>query len=77
MLDILTPERVRQLDELGMIWDTKEDPWPQNYQKAAKYYKENGNLDIPINYVTSDRFRLGEWVNRMRIIRADAAGERH
>lgn len=70
MIGNLASERIQQLDALGMVWDAKEDPWPQNYQKAAEYYKENGNLNVSVNYVTSDGFHLGEWVNRMRGIRA-------
>lgn len=62
----LTPERIRALDEIGMIWDVSDYLWIQYYNACINYYKENGNLDIPIKYVTSDGIRLGTWICNIR-----------
>ena len=33
---------------------------------AKAYYAQNGNLSVPIRYVTPDGIRLGEWVYRQK-----------
>lgn len=63
----LTDERVRLLDELGMIWDKFDYLFEKNYTAAAKYYKKHGNLDIPADYVDFDtKLKLGMWINNLR-----------
>ncbi|MCL2773481.1 MAG: Helicase associated domain protein [Oscillospiraceae bacterium] len=63
---ILSEERIRQLDEIGMIWDKLDYIFEKNYSAAKKYYEIYGNLDLPSNYKTGDGINIGAWV---RIIR--------
>lgn len=37
--------------------------WEIYYQAASQYYRENGNLRIPKNYVTDTGLTLGSWMN--------------
>lgn len=62
----LTPERIRALDEIGMIWDVSDYLWLQYYNACVVYYRDNGNLDVPLKYVTADGIRLGTWLNNVR-----------
>ena len=61
----LTEERIRQLDELGMIWEKLDYAWERHYQACVRYYREHGNLDVPSSYV-QDGYRIGYWLRRQR-----------
>ena len=65
---ILTKERMQQLDALGMIWDSFDHAWEQNYQACAQYYMEHGNLNIPAGYACNG-LRIGAWLRRQRMLR--------
>jgi hypothetical protein len=45
----LLPDRVKALDEIGMIWDMNKYLWEQNYEVAKVYYEEHGTLEgVPV-----------------------------
>ncbi|MCD7883551.1 MAG: Helicase associated domain protein [Lachnospiraceae bacterium] len=62
----LTGERIEQLNEIGMIWGKIDFFWERNYEAAAAYYREHGNLDVLASYVNTDGIKLGIWIHRMR-----------
>ncbi|MCC8047240.1 MAG: Helicase associated domain protein [Clostridiales bacterium] len=62
----LTPERIKMLDDLGMIWGKTDYFWERNYEAAAAYYREHGDLDVPSAYVDADGIKLGSWIYRLR-----------
>lgn len=66
----LTEERKRALEEIGMIWDKLDHFWERNFAAARQYYRENGDLNVPSNYVTEEGIRLGTWIARQRSLRA-------
>lgn len=61
----LTPEHIRQLDELGMIWNLSEERFERNFLAAQRYYAQHGDLNVPASCVV-DGVRLGAWVRQMR-----------
>ena len=65
----LTQERIRKLDELGMIWDVPDYLWEENYMECLQYYREHGNLDIPNAYCSPKGLKIGAWLRRQRLIR--------
>lgn len=65
----LTPERKKELEEIGMIWSKLDYYWEKNFSVAVKYYKENGDLIVPSNFVSDDGVRLGSWISRLRKLR--------
>ncbi|MCC8100862.1 MAG: helicase associated domain-containing protein [Clostridiales bacterium] len=69
----LTHARIQQLNDLGMVWDVYDYYWERNYTAASEYYRENGNLDVPQDYVNKEGIRLGYWINRLRSLRAGIA----
>lgn len=40
--------------------------WRLKYERLKKYYKEHGNSDVSIDYVTDDGISLGAWVAYQR-----------
>lgn len=56
----LTPEQIRRLNGIGMLWET-DDIWQIKFDAAKRYYDEHGNLDIPADFVTDDGLNLGRW----------------
>ena len=62
----LTEEKVRKLNEIGMVWDTKNQSWNEALTELQVYYKEHGNLDIKARYETANGFKLGRWISNLR-----------
>ncbi len=64
----LTAERIAALEALGMVWDNQNDvKWAAGYNAACDYFRQNGNLEVPSSYVTSDGLKLGRWIRRQRL----------
>lgn len=63
----LTDAKIRKLDAIGMCWQNADErAWSRSYQAAEKYYRENGNLNVPATYVTEDGISLGRWHRSIR-----------
>lgn len=57
--------KIQKLEDLGVTWEVQKSLWESHYSLAKKYYKENGNLLIPVAYQV-DGFNLGGWVVHQR-----------
>ena len=64
--EFLSEERIKSLDEIGMIWDVPDYVWEQSYNAALSYYKSHGDLNAPAYYVAENGIALGVWLNNMR-----------
>lgn len=73
---ILTKEKERRLDALGFIWDKTEQNWDRYYAAASAFYAREGNLDIPVKFVTEDGLQLGVWIRRKATERDSLPEER-
>ena len=62
----LQNDRVKQLEDIGMIWNAMDNSWKQNFKLAEQYYREHRNLDVPSNYKTKDGTHLGSWIGRQK-----------
>ena len=40
--------------------------WYSMYEKLEEYKKEYGNINVPINFITSDGSMLGHWLSNIR-----------
>ena len=64
----------------GWTWDPYADDWEEGFAALERYAAENGNAHVPGGFVTSDGFRLGQWVVVQRVARKaqrlDVARER-
>ena len=62
----LTEDQIQKLNSIGMIWDSLDYFWEQNFRLAKEYYLEHGNLDVPTNFRSTDGKHLGNWILRQR-----------
>ena len=60
----LTPEKIKRLDAIGMVWE--KDSWEKRYEIAEDYYKTHGSLAVPQDYVSSSGVWIGKWINEQR-----------
>lgn len=72
----ITEEHIKKLDEIGMVWSSVlKEKWLINYKLAEEYYQTNGNLVVPLNYVTvkqnengtTEEVKLGVWITSQRV----------
>ena len=64
-------DRVRALTGLGMLWDSRHQPWSQRLAAARAYRTREGHLHVPGKHCEGD-VQLGRWIIRWRI--ANTAG---
>ncbi len=57
--------QVMMLDGLGMVWELP-DAWEQGFAHAEEYFRANGHLAVPNNFVCADGYRLGKWISNQR-----------
>ena len=63
----LTNKQIEMLKTLPMEEvGRKDNLWWSMYEEARKYYEEFGNLNIPVNYLTSNGKKLSDWIIRQR-----------
>ena len=62
----LSAERIKLLDELGMVWNPHEERWDKGYEHAQAYWKQYADLCVPATYRSEDGFALGTWLDRQR-----------
>lgn len=61
---ILTDAEIERLDSLGMLWESRyERLWNAKYEELVRYKKQNGNVDVPVGYVTKSGVKLGAWLS--------------
>lgn len=63
----LTWEKIQKLNDIGMIWDVTDSSWQEVLEELKSYRNTYGNLDIKAKYVSPTGFRLGSWINNMRL----------
>lgn len=61
----LSKEKIKKLEEIGIIWNQSEKLWNDYYKILVKYYKINGNIDFP-NSLTFENLQLGRWIAKQR-----------
>ncbi len=70
----LSNEQIKLLKEIGMVWNTISKSWEEKYELAKKYYKEHGDLLVPLNYEVEketeegriEKVQLGYWIITQR-----------
>ena len=62
----LSAERIRRLEELGMIWSRVDYGFERGCAAAAKYAAEHGDMRVPSGYVNEDGYKLGVWLSNVR-----------
>ncbi|WP_158566428.1 DEAD/DEAH box helicase [Micromonospora craterilacus] len=62
----LTPDRIAQLDALGMMWDIREHTFTTGLHHARAYVDLHGTLCVSISTHTRDGYHLGRWLSKLR-----------
>ena len=62
----LSSERIKLLEDIGMVWSVRNNQWNDYYELAAEYYEEKGDLLVPLRYVTVKGRALGSWISTQR-----------
>jgi hypothetical protein len=71
----LARARIAELDALDMIWDPWEEDWEKGFAVARAYQEAHGDLLVPRHFVTSDGFKLGNWIGKQRAKRDRLSSE--
>ncbi len=74
--EVIVNEQFRVIDELRdcrelfeKLNDTLTASWDTMYSYAKEYYRQHGNLEVPLRYRTPDGYSLGTWVFTQRRVR--------
>jgi superfamily II DNA or RNA helicase len=62
----MPPDRVRLLDQAGMIWDRLEAAWMAAYRELRAFHDAHGHFEVPAAYRTADGIKLAEWQGTQR-----------
>ena len=62
----LTEERIAILDGMGMVWDATDYLFERNFAALVEYHRRNGNVEVPVKYVSSNGVRLGAWISYLK-----------
>lgn len=64
-------DEVRDCMELfEQLENTLTASWELMYQAAKRYRAENGDLNVPMRYVTAEGYSLGRWLSIQRMVRS-------
>lgn len=63
---ILTKDKIAQLEEIGMVWSISDYEWMKMYELAVEYHNEHGHLLVPSKYKTLNNISLGFWIGHQR-----------
>ncbi|MDB4411573.1 Helicase associated domain protein [bacterium] len=59
--ELIEPDRVKRLDDIGFVWNPMEEAWEEKYQELKAYYHEYGNC-----LVTKSLGVLYAWIRNQR-----------
>jgi hypothetical protein len=63
--NLLSVDKIKKLEEVKIVWDSREALWNKQYSFAKEYYEKYGNLLIPGNYEIGG-YKLGNWISNQR-----------
>ena len=65
--DNLPQERRERLEKLkSWTWGALSDAWEKGYQHLKNYSERVGDCRVPTSHITSEGYRLGQWVGSQR-----------
>eukprot|EP00548_Thalassiothrix_antarctica_P007842 CAMPEP_0194136118 /NCGR_PEP_ID=MMETSP0152-20130528/6144_1 /TAXON_ID=1049557 /ORGANISM="Thalassiothrix antarctica, Strain L6-D1" /LENGTH=265 /DNA_ID=CAMNT_0038832633 /DNA_START=640 /DNA_END=1437 /DNA_ORIENTATION=+ len=60
----MTQTRIKMLDDIGFIWDSREARWQEILEELIEYKQKNGDCMVPPN--NSSNPHLASWVKQQR-----------
>ena len=73
--DVISPERKQQLDDIGFVWNVRDDKWAEGFSKLLRFKDIEGHCRVPISFKI-DGFNLGQWVGNKRARKDSMSPER-
>ncbi|MEV6523180.1 Helicase associated domain protein [Longispora sp. NPDC051575] len=65
--NLVHPQRVKLLENLGMCWRVRDLRWEEGFAHARTFHDQNGHVRIPVEYrSTHDGFPAGSWLHSQR-----------
>ena len=61
----LPQEKIDKLEQLGIIWDTRETLWNENFEKLCDFKKLHNHLKVP-RRINKKENLLGVWIKTQR-----------
>ncbi len=62
--DKLDKSRKSRLDDLGFVWDTRDEAWERRFSEMKEYKEKQGDCKVPFNWPTNRG--LSRWVGTQR-----------
>ncbi|WP_198539394.1 helicase associated domain-containing protein, partial [Streptomyces graminilatus] len=66
----LPERRAEKLNVIGMAWTVPDDTWKIAYGDLCAYGEQNGNLDLPQDFISPSGINLYTWAQTQRAMRA-------
>ncbi len=60
----LSEDRIQRLDEIGLVWDSRDVSWEEMFAALVIYRENNGHCNVP--HLCSKNPKLGKWVHKQR-----------
>lgn len=57
----LSKNRINRLEEIGFIWNKRDEVFEKGFLKTLEFKNQSGNPNAPPNYRAPDGYRLGRW----------------
>jgi hypothetical protein len=70
----LLPERTRQLNSIGFVWDVLEAEWEEGFAALTKFKASKGHCRVPWHY-KDGTFNLGQWAKRQRMKKSNMSAD--
>jgi len=70
-----TTERISKLNDLGFVWNLRNNSWNTNLEKLIEYKSTYNDCLVPVDY-TTDNIKLGRWVVKQRSLKESLSRDR-
>jgi superfamily II DNA or RNA helicase len=64
--DQLTKDKIKELDEIGFVWDVLEYQWNEGFTQFNIFKETFHHTNVVQSYKTPNGFSLGSWLKRQR-----------
>merc|ERR1712238_363749 len=61
----LDPEKEKQLEDLGVVWDVLDHKWENSFNLLVKYKEREGHCNVPKSH-KENGINLGNWLDKQR-----------
>ncbi|MFA4919901.1 MAG: Helicase associated domain protein [Thermodesulfovibrionales bacterium] len=63
---ILSEGNINRLEEIGFVWEVRNEAWEEGFQATLKYKEQTGDANSPKQHTTPEGFLLGNWQSHQK-----------